>query len=152
VKRPVKLSNVVTRYILYLTVATCAVCTLFGAPPAAKADPKTIATTQDLYEACKSPDPDILLTCNIYIQGIRDLMDVLGQGANAPSTSPEEHDADIPFIACNAPNAEQVRDVFLSWADTAPNYRQFLAAMSVWIVIQQNWPCPSKGILQLPPG
>ncbi len=111
----------------------------------AGAIPHTIVTVADLDEVCTSPgDSTALQTCDAYIQGIKDWMQLAGDAANSSSVSAEEHDAEIPFIACDVPDTEHVRQAFHSWLEKNPNYRKDPAAMGVWTVISGNWPCKLK--------
>lgn len=133
-----------------LKTAALVIAALLLAGGCAQASQKMLRTAQDLSDACKSTDKEILLTCDTYIQGIRDWMMLNGLAYNEPSLPASDREAIEPYSACGAPGATDIRRLFIRWLARSPNYRMRPAAMGVWIVISANWPCLGKGGPQLP--
>lgn len=106
-----------------------------------KAEPIKIRTAGDLYNACQSSDERSLDICDAYIQGIRDFLEGNGWGAYSRTVSADEQQVMLPYAACNVPNVEHIRRSFLDWISARPPRRSGFAAMTVWVVISQNWPC-----------
>ena len=118
------------------------------APGLAIAQQKTPpATTQWLYERCKSADSAVQDSCAAYLLGSAGMLSMLGKTYQNP---PQGLDKDFvaPFGAvgiCGASgDGATLRQVFINWAEKHPKERNMSIAQGVMTALGETWPCKSN--------
>jgi hypothetical protein len=105
------------------------------------------ATTQWLYDRCKSPDPAKQESCAAFLMGSASILGMLGNLYSEPPAGVTKETV-APFrlvgICSFDGNGAIVRQVFINWAEKNPTVWKESASNSAMAALQNTWPCKRK--------
>lgn len=108
--------------------------------PAAAATPVTV---QDLYQQCSSTSDIAAISCINYLEGITDMMELIGTVEENPSVPYSSRTALAALSVCRPViTGGQLRQVFVQWAEQNPKEWQNPKQGGAWLAIEKTWPCP----------
>ena len=108
----------------------------------ANAEPKNFFkwdTTQDLYFACKSKEPMVVMAYKKYLEGILSMMQVIGSGMEGRS---ERTGYSSTFEACiENLSIAAMSQIFIKWAENHPKDWGQPPAFGAWAAYAGEFPC-----------
>jgi hypothetical protein len=105
------------------------------------------ATTQWLYDRCKSPDPAKQESCSAFLMGSASVLGMLGELYSEPPTGVAKEIVaafGVVGICSFGGNGGMARQVFIDWAERNPTVWKESASNGAMAALKSAWPCKAK--------